>query len=47
MQKIVTDLQAKIKMQSDANIEYKRDSEKQIEDLQAENLKLMDLIVKR
>ena len=46
MQKLVTELQNKLKSQFDSSLEYKRDSERQIEDLQAENSKLMDMIVK-
>ena len=42
----MADLQGKLRGQLDASMEYKRDSEKQIEDLQAENSKLMDMIVK-
>jgi len=41
-----TELREKLKQQSDANSDYQRDSERQIEDLQAENSKLMDLVVR-
>ena len=33
MKKMVSDLQEKIRAQNEVSIEYKRDSEKQIEDL--------------
>ena len=46
MQNLVTELQNKLKSQFDSSLEYKRDSERQIDDLQAENSKLMDMIVK-
>ena len=45
MQKLVYSLQEKLKEQHEASLDYKRDSEKQIEALQAENAKLMDLVV--
>ena len=46
MQDLVTEFKDKLKAQYDANVEQQKDAEKQIEDLQEENSKLMDMIVR-
>ena len=46
MKELVSDLQRNLKAQNDASLDLKQESDIKIEELQAENQKLMDLVIK-
>ena len=46
MKELVSDLQRNLKAQNDASFAIKQEADKKIEELQAENKKLMDLAIK-